>query len=132
MSLGTKPQHSVGRILLFCDDPREQLVMRQVLEQAGYDVITCGSGPSLKEILLKTEPRLVVLHLCLPGESGEDICRLIRDTAKNVPILVLSAMNDVASVVLLLGLGADSYMTTPFSSLELLARVKASMRHLTV
>ena len=75
-------------------------------------------------------PRLVILDLRLPGKSGQDLCREIKHESSNVPILVLSAASDVLDKVLLLELGADDYVTKPFSPRELLARVRASLRRL--
>jgi len=65
-------------------------------------------------VVLRTrKPALVVLDICMPGRSGQDLCRQIRGESKNVPLLVLSAIRDVAAVVLLLELGADGYITEP-------------------
>jgi DNA-binding response OmpR family regulator len=102
--------------------------VRGILEQAGYDVITAASGPVAMNALRTIKPGLVVLDVCLPGRSGQDLCRQVRGESKNVPLLVLSAISAVADVVLLLGLGADGYITEPFSPLEFLARVRAAMR----
>jgi len=82
------------------------------------------------ETFRATLPRIVVLDLRLPGKSGQDICREIKREASNVPILVLSAASDVLDKVLLLELGADDYVTKPFSPRELLARVRATFRRL--
>jgi DNA-binding response OmpR family regulator len=105
-------------------------MVRQVLEPAGYEVVTASTDESAIDILLITKPCLVVLDLCLNGESGEDLCRQIRQISKATPILVLSDSRDVTEVILLLGLGADDYLMKPFSALEFLARVKASLRYL--
>ncbi len=75
-------------------------------------------------------PRVVILDLRLPGKSGQDLCREIKREAAAVPILVLSAASDVVDKVLLLELGADDYVTKPFSPRELLARVRAAIRRL--
>ena len=103
--------------------------MRRILEQAGYDVIAAASGSKAINVLRTRKPGLVVLDVCLPGRSGADLCRQVRGESKDVPLLVLSAIRDVAAVVLLLRLGADGYITEPFSPSEFLARVRASMRH---
>ncbi len=116
------------KILVIYDYPRSHGTVRGILEQAGYDVITAASGPVAMNALRTIKPGLVVLDVCLPGRSGQDLCRQIRGESKNVPLLVLSAISDVADVVLLLGLGADGYITEPFSPLEFLARVRAAMR----
>ena len=82
------------------------------------------------EIFRATMPRIVILDLRLPGKSGQDICREIKQEFSNVLILVLSAASDVLDKVLLLEIGADDYVTKPFSPRELLARVRAAMRRL--
>ena len=80
------------------------------------------------DIFRATLPGLIVLDLRLPGKSGQDLCREIRNESTNAPILVLSAVSEETERVLLLELGADDYMTKPFSPRELLARVRAAMR----
>lgn len=117
-------------ILVICDDPRSQWAtrVRRILEPAGYDVIA-ASGPNAMNVLRTRKPGLVVLDICLPGRSGADHCCQIRGESKDVPLLVLSAIRDVAAVVLLLKLGADGYITEPFSPFEFLARVRAAIRH---
>jgi DNA-binding response OmpR family regulator len=118
-------------ILVIYDDPRSQLTVRvrRILEPAGYNVIAAASGHKAMNVLRIRKPALVVLDICMPGRSGQDLCRQIRRESKNVPLLVLSAIRDVAAVVLLLELGADDYITEPFSPCELLARVRVAMRH---
>jgi DNA-binding response OmpR family regulator len=122
---------SVETILVIYDDPRSQSTVRvrRILEPAGYDVIAAVSGHKAMNVLRTRKPALVVLDTCMPGRSGQDLCRQIRRESKNVPLLVLSAIRDVAAVVLLLELGADGYITEPFSPCEFLARVRVAMRH---
>jgi two-component system KDP operon response regulator KdpE len=99
-----------------------------MLEPAGYDVISAAWDPLALQTLLASNPGLVILDICLPGELGQDYCRQIRDESKTVPLLILSAISDVANVIQLLQLGADDYITKPFDVPEFLARVRASMR----
>ena len=82
------------------------------------------------ETFRATLPDIIVLDLRVPGKSGQDICREIKREASNLPILVLSAASDVLDKVLLLELGADDYVTKPFSPHELLARVRVAFRRL--
>ncbi len=103
--------------------------MREILEPAGYDVTVAASGPIAMDVLRTTEPGLVVLDICRAGTLTQDLCRQIRGESKDVPLLVLSIVSDVEHVVLLLQLGADGYITKPFSKLEFLARVGAAMRN---
>jgi DNA-binding response OmpR family regulator len=122
---------SVETILVIYDDPGSQSTVRvrRILEPAGYDVIAAASGHKAMNVLRTRKPALVVLDICMPGRSGQDLCRQIRRESKSVPLLVLSVIRDVAAVVLLLELGADGYITEPFSPCEFLARVRVAMRH---
>ncbi len=109
------------------DDVEVQRAVRRTLEPAGYDIVTAADGGVAMDIFRSTLPGLVVLDLRLPGKSGQDVCREIRNESTSVPILVLSAVSEETEKVLLLELGADDYMTKPFSPRELLARVGAVM-----
>jgi two-component system alkaline phosphatase synthesis response regulator PhoP len=118
----------VERILVIDADPEVQRAVRHSLEPAGYTVVPGVDGCTAMTIFRATVPRLVVLDIRLPGKSGEDICREIRNESTSVPILVLSAASEEIDKVLLLELGADDYITKPFSPRELLARVQAAIR----
>jgi DNA-binding response OmpR family regulator len=120
----------VEQILVIYDDPRSEQTVRRILEPAGYDVITVPLTPIPLGVIHQTKPGLVVLDVCRPGKSSQDLCRRIRVSSESVPLLVLSDGGGVADVVLLLTLGADGYITKPFSSDEFMASVRASMRHL--
>ena len=104
--------------------------MRRSLEPAGYDIVTAADGGIAMNIFRATAPRLVVLDLRLPGKSGWDLCREIRNESTSVPILVLSAVSDETTKARLRELGADDYMTKPFSPRELVAHVQAAIRRL--
>lgn len=116
------------RILVIDGDPELQRAVRHTLEPSGYTVIPAVDGCTAMNIFRATVPKLVVLDIRLPGKSGVDICCEIRNESTSVPILVLSAVSDEIDKVLLLELGADDYITKPFSPPELLARVQAAMR----
>lgn len=118
------------RILVIDDDLAVQRALRRTFELAGFDVAVAADGAVAMETFRATLPDIVVLDLRLPGKSGQDICREIKREASNLPILVLSATTDVLDKVLLLELGADDYVTKPFSPRELLARVRAAFRRL--
>jgi DNA-binding response OmpR family regulator len=120
---------ALGRILVIEDDPAVQKALRRLFEAEGYLVETHGDGISGLESFQKTVPTAVILDLRLPKMSGRDVCRQIKTLSPNLPILVLSAASDVADKVLLLELGADDYVTKPFSPRELLARVRTALRH---
>jgi DNA-binding response OmpR family regulator len=119
---------NVKRILVIDDDPEVQQAVRRTLEPAGYDIITVAHGGIAMDTFRATMPRLVILDLRLPGKSGQDLCREIRNESANIPILVLSAVSEERERVLLLALGADDYMTKPFSPRELVTRVDAVIR----
>jgi len=118
------------RILVIEDDLAVQRALRRTFELAGYDVMAAADGAVAMETFRAMLPDIVILDLRLPGKSGQDICREIKREAANLPILVLSATTDVLDKVLLLELGADDYVTKPFSPRELLARVRAAFRRL--
>lgn len=111
------------------DDLQSPSTVRQILEPAGYSVIIATAGPTALDAFRTAKPALVILDVCLPGWSGRDLCRRIRSESRNVPLLVLSAIADVAEVVRLLELGADGYITKPFIPCEFLARVRVATRH---
>ena len=118
------------KILVIEDDAAVQRALRRTFESAGFDVSIASDGTSAMETFRATMPRIVILDLRLPGKSGQDLCREIKQECSSVPILVLSAASDVLDKVLLLELGADDYVTKPFSPRELLARVRAALRRL--
>jgi DNA-binding response OmpR family regulator len=118
-----------GRILVVEDDPAVRKVLRRLFETEGYAVELQGDGRDALESFQASAPAAVVLDLRLPRLSGRDLCKEIKAQAPALPIVVLSAASDVSDKVLLLELGADDYMTKPFSPRELLARVRAALRH---
>lgn len=120
----------MDRILVIEDDPAVQRALRRTFESAGFEVSVAADGNGAMEAFRSAVPRIVILDLRLPGKSGQDICREIKREASSVPIIVLSAAGDVVDKVLLLELGADDYVTKPFSPRELLARVRAALRRL--
>jgi DNA-binding response OmpR family regulator len=120
----------MDKILVIEDDLAVQRALRRTFESAGFDVSVAADGAAAMETFRATMPRIVILDLRLPGKSGQDLCREIKQEFSNVLILVLSAASDVLDKVLLLEIGADDYVTKPFSPRELLARVRAAMRRL--
>ena len=118
-----------GRILVVEDDPAVQKALRRLFETEGYTVETQSDGRSALDSFQTCAPAAVVLDLRLPKVSGRDVCKEIKAMAPTLPIVVLSAASDVSDKVLLLELGADDYVTKPFSPRELLARVRAALRH---
>ncbi|MBI4474252.1 MAG: response regulator transcription factor, partial [Acidobacteria bacterium] len=116
------------KILVVEDDRAVQKALRRIFESEGYDVEVMPDGKAALDLFNSSPPAAVLLDLRLPGMAGSDLCREIKKEAPALPVIVLSAKTDVADKVLLLELGADDYVTKPFSPRELLARVRAAMR----
>jgi len=114
-------------ILVVDDDPKIVSLICLYLEREGYAAIGVGDGEEALAVALKTKPPLVVLDLMLPGLSGVEVCKRIRERS-DVPILMLTAKVEEEDKLAGLALGADDYMTKPFSPRELVARVKAILR----
>ena len=119
------------RILVVEDDRAVQKALRRLFESEGFAVEISADGKSALEAFRNTAPAAIVLDLRLPAMSGRDVCREIKGQSPTLPIIVLSAASDVSDKVLLLELGADDYVTKPFSPRELLARVRAALRRTT-
>jgi DNA-binding response OmpR family regulator len=115
------------RILVVDDDDRTVETVSMYLAHAGFDVVTCGEGQRAVALAREQSPALVVLDLMLPGLNGFDVCREIRRKSA-VPIIMLTARATEDDTLKGLGLGADDYLTKPFSPRELVARVQAVLR----
>jgi DNA-binding response OmpR family regulator len=116
------------KILIVEDDRAVQRALNRLFESEGYGVDIKADGKSALEAFRAEAPAAIVLDLRLPVMSGKDVCREIKRENPTLPIIVLSALTDVTDKVLLLELGADDYVTKPFSPKELLARVRAAIR----
>jgi len=119
---------STERILVVEDDHAVQKALKHLFQTEGFEIEITGDGKSALEAFRRATPSAIVLDLRLPVMSGRDVCREIKQQAPSLPIIVLSAASDVSDKVLLLELGADDYVTKPFSPRELLARVRAALR----
>lgn len=115
-------------VLIVEDDAHIRLGLCDALRAESYDVTDCCSGSEALPLFKQRKPDLVVLDIMLPGKSGYDLCREIRATKSRVPILMLSAKGQEIDKVVGLELGADDYVTKPFSLRELLARIQALLR----
>ena len=115
------------KILVVEDDPTLQETLAYNLERQGYAVSTTGDGQTALGLAEQTKPDLVVLDVMLPSMDGFEVCRILRKKS-NVPILMLTARDDEIDRVLGLEMGADDYLTKPFSMREFMARVKAQLR----
>jgi DNA-binding response OmpR family regulator len=117
------------KILIVEDEPVLQETLAYNLTRQGYLVETAGDGQTAVNTARRTEPDLILLDIMLPGIDGFEVCRLIRQEM-NVPILMLTARDDEIDRVIGLEIGADDYITKPFSMRELMARVKAQLRRM--
>jgi DNA-binding response OmpR family regulator len=122
---------STEKILVVEDDRAVQKALKRLFESEGYSVDFAPDGLTGVGAFRAAPPSAVVLDLRLPGMSGRDVCRQIKKDAPSMPVIILSATTDVMDKVLLLELGADDYVTKPFSPRELLARLRAVMRRST-
>ena len=115
-------------VLIVEDSRAMQRTLRRLFESDGLQVRLASDGVAGLESFKKDTPSVVVLDLKLPRLPGKEVCRALKAYAASVPIVVLSANTEVEDKVLLLELGADDYVTKPFSPKELLARVRRAMR----
>jgi two-component system KDP operon response regulator KdpE len=116
------------KIMVIDDEPPIRKLLRMGLGTQGYEVLEASNGKIALE-LLKQDPALIILDLGLPDIQGHDLLRMIRGRNDSVPIVVLSSRGDEAGKVAALDLGADDYLTKPFGMEELLARMRAALRH---
>jgi len=128
VEIETAPSASLGTILVIEDDPRMQKVLRRVFASEQYTVVVAGDGQTGLELFRSERPVAVILDLILPGISGRELCRTFKELTSQIPVIVLSAISEVVDKVLLLELGADDYVTKPYSPRELMARVQAAIR----
>jgi DNA-binding response OmpR family regulator len=115
------------KILVVEDEPALQETLAYNLNRQGYQVDNAGDGHTALRLAREQHPDLIVLDIMLPGLDGFEVCRILRQEM-NVPILMLTARDDEIDRVIGLEMGADDYMTKPFSMREFLARVKAQLR----
>jgi two-component system KDP operon response regulator KdpE len=116
------------KILVVDDETPIRKLLRMGLGTQGYDVLEASNGKIALELLAQ-DPALIILDLGLPDIQGHDLLRMIRGRNDSVPIVVLSSRGDEAGKVQALDLGADDYLTKPFGMDELLARMRAALRH---
>jgi two-component system alkaline phosphatase synthesis response regulator PhoP len=117
----------MARILIVDDEPEILRLVVDYMQAAGFTTDTAGNGPDAVERAVATAPNLVILDLGLPGLDGLDVTRQLRRTT-DVPIIMLTARDDETDKLIGLELGADDYVTKPFSPRELVARTRAVLR----
>jgi len=118
----------VTKILVVDDEVSIAKLLQFNLEKAGYEVVTAFDGKQALEVARAEQPDFIILDLMLPKMDGMDVCKTLRQERNNTPILILTAKDDELDKILGLELGADDYLTKPFSPREVLARVKAILR----
>jgi DNA-binding response OmpR family regulator len=115
-------------VLIIEDDPTMLIGLKDNFEFKGYKVLTAADGEKGLKAALNSKPDLILLDIMLPKINGYEICRLIREEKLATPIIMLTAKGEESDIVLGLNLGADDYVTKPFSIKELLARAAAFLR----
>jgi DNA-binding response OmpR family regulator len=117
-------------VLIIEDDPTMLLGLKDNFEFKGYSVMTAIDGQAGFDAAINEEPDLILLDIMLPKINGYEICRLIREKELDMPIIMLTAKGQESDIILGLDLGADDYITKPFSINELLARARVLMRRI--
>ncbi len=116
------------KILIIEDEPNIRELVLYNLDQNGYEGIAAEDGLQGISMARSEKPDLILLDIMLPGKNGHDICKELRAEGNNTPIIMLTAKNEEIDKVLGLEFGADDYISKPFSTRELIARIKAVMR----
>lgn len=115
-------------ILVIDDDEKITSMLRRGLAFEGYDVYTAQNGAEGLSMMLSTDPDLIILDVMMPKVDGFEVCRRLREGGSTVPVLMLTARDEVENRVKGLDIGADDYLVKPFALEELLARVRALLR----
>jgi two-component system KDP operon response regulator KdpE len=117
------------RVLVIDDEPPIRRLLQTSLTANGYNVEEAGTGRAGEDAISASPPDVIVLDLGLPDMNGQDLIRRLREQGSAIPIVVLSSRNDERGKVEALDLGADDYVTKPFGVEELIARIRAALRH---
>lgn len=120
------------KVLVVDDEQSIVTLLQYNLQQAGFEVITAMDGEMGKDLAISESPDLIILDLMLPKLDGIEVCKQLRQQKVSTPILMLTAKDEEFDKVLGLELGADDYMTKPFSPREVIARVKAILRRIQI
>jgi two-component system, OmpR family, alkaline phosphatase synthesis response regulator PhoP len=123
----------MNKKIMVVDDEISIVTLLQFnLEKAGYDVVTANDGKEAVELVNVEKPDLILLDVMLPGMDGIEVCKTLRQRQIQTPIVMLTAKDDEFDKILGLELGADDYMTKPFSPREVVARIRAILRRIVV
>ena len=117
-----------GRVLLVEDDSAIQTMLADALRESGFSVGIAASGADMDRALTKDKADLVLLDVMLPGEDGRSICARLRAASPDLPIIMVTALGDDIDRILGLEIGADDYVSKPFNTRELIARIRALLR----
>lgn len=117
-----------GRVLLVEDDSAIQAMLAEALRESGFSVGIAASGADMDRALAKDKADLVLLDVMLPGEDGRSICARLRAASPDLPIIIVTALGDDIDRILGLEIGADDYVSKPFNTRELIARIRALLR----
>ena len=116
------------KVLIAEDDPHTRAGLSEILEAEGYQVLTAPDGKDAMRVFQRESPDFVCLDIMMPGMSGNDVCREIRRTNSNVPVIFISAKSEEIDTVIGLELGADDFIVKPFGVKEVVARIRAVTR----
>ncbi|WP_432037053.1 response regulator transcription factor [Streptomyces cucumeris] len=119
---------SAGRVLVADDDDATRRSLKRGLRLSGYEVTLAGGGRAALEVVRADQPDVVVLDICMPDVSGIDVCRSLREAGDDVPVLMLSALDELDDRIAGLQAGGDDYLVKPFALQELELRVRALLR----
>jgi sigma-B regulation protein RsbU (phosphoserine phosphatase) len=124
-------EQQTGRILVVDDEPMNVLVLKGLLGNAGYTVYCASSGPEGLELALAEKPDMVLLDVMMPGESGFDTCRKLKEDplTSGIPVVFITCLGEMSNKLAGLDMGAVDYITKPFNSAEVLARVRSHMEY---
>lgn len=119
------------KVLIADDNPNSRQLVRDILESVGYEPLLAVDGPEALRMTRESRPDLLILDVNMPGMSGFEVCSILKSDPEYsaIPVLILTALTDVENRVTGLGLGADDYLTKPFSPRELTARIDARLRN---
>ena len=115
------------KILVIEDEEALRIGLEENLKSAGYETITAGDGPTGLKMAIQNKPDLILLDIMLPGLSGYEVCRKLRETGADMYVIMLTARHEEFDKVHGFEMGADDYVTKPFSINELLARIKSKL-----
>lgn len=116
------------RVLIVDDEKNIVNILKFNLQKEGYDTLEAYDGEAGLQLALQENPDLILLDVMLPKMIGWDVCKKLRETGSSIPVIILTAREEEEDKVLGLEIGADDYITKPFSTRELIARVKANIR----